>query len=83
MIVVRRATPEDSKALAPRTIASSIPHRSPEEREAMTLCLLGVTTWQKVARAFGLPKEVLIPMPPRQGARKGSFDVAGLDAATP
>lgn len=40
-------------------LKSSLPHRSPDERAALRRCFLGVTTWQRVVRALGLPSSVL------------------------
>jgi hypothetical protein len=42
-------------------LASSLPHRSNEERAALRRSFLGVTTWEKVVSTFGLPSSVLIP----------------------
>jgi len=39
----------------------SLPHRSAEERVAISDSLLGVTTWQAVCARFEIPTEVLIP----------------------
>jgi len=41
-------------------ITTSLPHRTPEEQAAIRRCFLGVTTWQRVVDAFGLPQSVLI-----------------------
>ncbi len=35
-------------------LASSLPHRGPEEREEIHQCFIGVTTWQKVCKEFGI-----------------------------
>lgn len=42
-------------------LASSLPHRSDEERAALRRSFLGVTTWDRVVSTFGLPPSVLIP----------------------
>lgn len=47
-------------ALSPSVVASSFPHRGPEERAAICSALVGVTTWQRVVRTFGLPPDTLI-----------------------
>lgn len=36
------------------TIASSLPHRGPEEQQGIASCFIGVTTWQRVCREFGI-----------------------------
>lgn len=46
-------------ALEPEALRTSFPHRSSLEVESIQRCLLGVTTWQAVCTAFGLPREVL------------------------
>lgn len=55
--------PEWSRAVAletdPLTIASSLPHRGPEEQRAIANAFLGATTWHAVAREFELPDTVL------------------------
>lgn len=35
-------------------IASSLPHRGPEEQRAIAQCFAGVTTWQRVCREFDI-----------------------------
>ena len=40
-------------------MTKSLPHRSPREREQLLNCFLGVTTWQRVVRAFNLPPSAL------------------------
>lgn len=45
--------------LTPQVLQSSFPHRSPQEREEISNCLLGVTTWQQVIATFGLPASTL------------------------
>jgi hypothetical protein len=47
-------------ALSPAVIASSFPHRSPEERQEIAACFVGVTTWQRVIQEFNLPSSTLI-----------------------
>jgi hypothetical protein len=36
------------------SIASSLPHRRPEERKSIASCFAGVTTWQLLCREFGI-----------------------------
>ena len=36
------------------SIASSLPHRKPEERKSIASCFVGVTTWQLLCREFGI-----------------------------
>jgi len=36
------------------TIASSLPHRGPEEQQGIASCFIGVTTWQRVRQEFGI-----------------------------
>jgi hypothetical protein len=38
----------------PSTVATSLPHRSAEEREQIVDGFLGVTTWQSVCAEFGI-----------------------------
>lgn len=40
----------------------SLPHRGPEERDAIRDSFLGVTTWARVVDAFGLPPALLTPL---------------------
>jgi hypothetical protein len=40
-------------------LASSLPHRTPEERAQLRRCFLGVTTWQRMVREFDLPANAL------------------------
>jgi hypothetical protein len=47
-------------AISAEALESSFPHRGQGERSAIASCLLGVTSWQRVVDAFGLPKSVLI-----------------------
>jgi hypothetical protein len=49
-------------ALSPAVIASSFPHRSPEERQEIAACFVGVTTWQRVIQEFNLPSSTLIDL---------------------
>lgn len=44
---------------AEASLTSSLPHRSPEQREQLRACFLGVTTWQRVVRQFGLSDAAL------------------------
>lgn len=46
--------------LSEAAIESSFPHRNPDERAALRRCFLGVTTWQRVTDALGLPRSVLL-----------------------
>ena len=41
-------------ATSPAVLASSFPHRTTEERQALANCMLGVTTWQCVCATFGI-----------------------------
>ena len=52
--------PTKWQTFAPETVAAqalelSLPHREPEERAAIARAFLGVTTWQAVCEAFGIP----------------------------
>lgn len=40
--------------VSPQALASSLPHRSPEEQQAIATAFLGVATWQHVCAALGL-----------------------------
>jgi hypothetical protein len=35
-------------------IASSLPHRGPEEQTAIANCFIGITTWQRICKEFGI-----------------------------
>jgi hypothetical protein len=41
------------------TIASSLPHRGPEEQSEIASCFAGVTTWEKVCREFDIEPKIL------------------------
>lgn len=43
-----------AQIVAPETLESSLPHRSPAEREALAASFLGATTWKLVCDALGL-----------------------------
>lgn len=45
----------------PTVLARSMPHRSERERVEIFKSFAGVTTWQAVTEAVGVPAEVLIP----------------------
>jgi len=49
------------QCLSSEALSSSFPHRSEEERAAISACFLGVTTWQAIVRHFTLPESVLVP----------------------
>jgi hypothetical protein len=36
------------------SIASSLPHRGPEEQRQIASCFIGVTTWRRICREFGI-----------------------------
>jgi hypothetical protein len=38
----------------PDSIASSLPHRGPEEQILIASCFIGVTTWQVICREFSI-----------------------------
>ncbi len=40
--------------VSPDVVASSLPHRGPEEQKAIASCFAGVTTWQRVCAEFGM-----------------------------
>jgi hypothetical protein len=40
--------------ISPKMIASSLPHRGPEEQKEIASCFIGVTTWQRVCQELGL-----------------------------
>jgi hypothetical protein len=40
--------------MSQEALAASLPHRGPEEQEGIRRCFLGVTTWQKVCKEFGI-----------------------------
>jgi len=42
------------KTISREAIISSLPHRGPEEQEGIAGCFLGVTTWQRVCKEFGI-----------------------------
>lgn len=41
-------------AIKSDSIASSLPHRGPEEQRSIASCFVGVTTWQRICREFGI-----------------------------
>lgn len=43
-----------NEQVLPQTLANSLPLRSVEEREEVVKGFLGVTTWQKVCKEFGV-----------------------------
>lgn len=54
------AVPDAWRAACARTVSeamvdASLPHRSPEERRAITDAFLGATTWRAVCDTFGMP----------------------------
>lgn len=55
-------------------LASSLPHRSQEEREALKACMIGVTTWQRLCTRFKLDRPGALPgtavdvLPPRSNS---------------
>lgn len=53
----------------PEVLASSFPHRSALERDAIAACFLGGSTWQQVCRRFDIPFEAL---PDRVASDTGS-----------
>lgn len=40
--------------ISPGAIASSLPHRGPDEQKQIAECFIGVTTWQHILREFNL-----------------------------
>ncbi len=54
---VWRAAATDSRGAV--AIANSLPHRSVDDREGISRAMVGVTTWQRVVSAFGLPADLL------------------------
>lgn len=36
----------------PQTVASSLPHRGPQEQDAIASCFIGVVTWQRLCHEF-------------------------------
>lgn len=47
------------QTVSPEAIASSLPHRGPEEQRAIASAFAGVTTWQRVCQEFGIVFEAL------------------------
>ncbi len=48
-----------AETLDSAVIASSLPHRGPEEQLGIASCFLGTTTWQRVCMEFGIDWNVL------------------------
>jgi hypothetical protein len=40
--------------MSQEALASSFPHRGPEEQEGISRCFVGVTTWQRMCEEFGI-----------------------------
>ncbi|MEJ2147780.1 MAG: hypothetical protein P8020_21910, partial [Acidobacteriota bacterium] len=63
------------ETLTTEAIASSLPHRDPDEQAEIVACFTGVTTWQRVCREFdldwnALPEQIrTVDRRPRRGAR--------------
>lgn len=51
---------EINAAASDDAVRSSLPHRGPEEQEAIASCYLGGTTWQNLLDEFNIPESVLI-----------------------
>lgn len=47
--------------LAPEMLSKSLPHRSDATQAEIANAFLGITTWDRVCAAFGLPKSLLKP----------------------
>lgn len=45
--------------ISAEAIASSLPHRGPEEQGEIASCFAGVTTWERVCREFGIDPKTL------------------------
>lgn len=45
--------------ISPQAIASSLPHRGPEEQREIRGCFTGVTTWERVCRELGIDPKSL------------------------
>ena len=55
-------------------IRSSLPHRGPEEQDAIASCYLGGTTWHNILQEFDIPEYVLIDkLTPNQQLDKTRF----------
>jgi hypothetical protein len=51
---------DEAKAIMSQAaLASSLPHRGPDEQEVIRRCFLGVTTWQRVCNEFGIDWDLL------------------------
>jgi len=49
--------------MSQEALESSLPHRGHEEQEEIRQCFIGVTTWQKVCREFGIDWDSLPDQP--------------------
>ena len=49
------AEPPAKEQVSPVLLEKSLPHRTDGERADIAQGFLGVTTWQRVCREFGLP----------------------------
>ena len=47
------------QTVAPDAVASSLPHRGPEEQKGIASCFAGVTTWQRLCKEFNQNWEAL------------------------
>lgn len=45
---------ETKITMSQKALTSSLPHRGPEEQERIRRCFIGVTTWQKMCKEFGI-----------------------------
>jgi hypothetical protein len=45
---------EAQTTMSQESLTSSLPHRGPEEQEAIRHCFMGVTTWQRICKEFGI-----------------------------
>jgi len=57
--VPEKWTREAEAAMSKEALASSLPHRGPEEQRMIHQCFTGVTTWQRVCKEFGIAWSLL------------------------
>lgn len=67
----RRAFEE---ARRPEALATSFPHRSAAERDAIAACFLGGSTWQRVCHTFGIPFDTLPDRVPSAASSDGASE---------
>lgn len=50
---------ETKATMSQETLVSSFPHRGPEEQRMIHRCFIGITTWQRICKEFGVDWKLL------------------------